>query len=157
MTTLEEYTIMALEMRTALIATRAAIECDIMGKDKTLHLDAEAYQKLATTIFIEAHKRKNGGNGNGNGSGGEGKGNYGGEATENQQKFLAILAMEKEGADDIIAGFLDANNKKSLEELNASQASSLIDTLKPLGKKEKSKPNRAIKAKEDPRETGPDY
>lgn len=56
-------------------------------------------------------------------------------STEAQQGYLARLIEERDGAEDVTAGFLDANGLKSCMELLSSQASKLIDMLKTLKKK----------------------
>ena len=143
--TQEEYDGYAKEMTMAIKAVRTYIPSDILGHGQDLRLNLEAYRTLAVSIFIEAHRSKNG----------DEKGDYAGPSTEKQQSFISILIEEKEGSEEVTAGFLDANGKQSCMELDSSQASSLIDTLKGLKKKEKGRPNRAIK--EDPKEFSRDY
>jgi len=134
MATEEEYREIATELKKAFVVVRTEIPSDILGKAPELRLTAEQYQKLAVSMYMQAHPRKYG-----NGSG---EGKHSDPTTPDQQNYLAGLAMNRDGADGTIQSFLDANSKKSMEELDLSHASTLIDMLKALPKKER-RHNRA--------------
>lgn len=122
-----EYMKLAQEMNIALAAAKSNIMPNILGKAKDMQLEKEDYRQLAVSLFIEKHYADR--------DAARSNGKYDGPSTENQQNFLGILIGEKEGSQDIIASFLDANNKKLVKDLTSSEASSLIDTLKALPKR----------------------
>jgi len=128
MTTIEEYNELAKDMKNALVAARTQIPQDVLGM--SLKLITEDYRAIASGIFIQAHMDNYKG---GNGSNGK----YSGPSSEKQQRFIATLAEERDDAYDIIQQYLDNNELKSAEELNSSQASTLIETLKATDKKTK--------------------
>ncbi|MHA2022642.1 MAG: hypothetical protein ACTSWQ_03165 [Candidatus Thorarchaeota archaeon] len=123
---IEEYVKLAQEMNIALVAAKSNILPNILGKAKDMQLEKEDYRQLGTSLFIEKHYASRRSNS---------KGDYEGEITENQEKFIGILLTEKKDSVDTLAGFLDANDKELVKDLTASEASSLIDTLKSLKKK----------------------
>ncbi len=118
-----EYVKLALEMNIALAAAKSNIMPNILGKAKDMQLEKEDYRMLGTSLFIEKHYASRNSNGK-----------YEGPSSENQQKFVGILLGERKGAQDIVDGFLNANDKKLIKELSSSEISSLIDMLKPLPK-----------------------
>jgi hypothetical protein len=124
---------LANEMKAALKAARK-IPQDILHHSEEMQLTRDDYKTIATSLFIEYNKQRYR----------EEKkdGKYEGPSSEKQQNFLGILATEKDGATEIISAYLDANGKKSMEELTATEATSLITQLKELPKKER-RPNRA--------------
>jgi len=123
---IEEYRTLAREMKKALEAAAQEIPPGIFGNKAEYKLTREDYRQLGTSLFIEKHYASRRNNSNGD---------YEGKITENQEKFIGILLTEKKDSVDILAGFLDANDKELVKDLTASEASSLIDTLKSLKKK----------------------
>lgn len=115
----ETYQQHALEIKKAMKAVREIIPQDIFGKN--MLLSAEDYRAIANGIVIQANKK---------GKGGNGQGNYEGKATEPQLKLILKIVNEVQDGQLIVAGFLDANGVKTIDELTSSLASSLIDTLK---------------------------
>ena len=115
----EEYEELAKEMKLALGAART-IPMDVLGM--SMKLTAEDYRAIASGLFIQAFKNKNGGN-------------YSGPSTESQLLFIAGLAQERDGTTDVIRQFLDTHELQGVEQLNSSQASTLSDLLKELPKR----------------------
>lgn len=114
----------ACQFKECLEAVLNEIPPDICGDIGTFR--PEDYRTMAASVMIEFNKQ--GWSGNKSSGGG---GRYTGPASDKQQALIAKLTFEKKnkGTEDVVQGFLDANDLKSCEELSKSQASSLIDTL----------------------------
>jgi hypothetical protein len=117
---------LANEMKAALRAARK-IPQDILHDSPEMLLTREDYKTMATSLFIEYHRseKKNG------------DGKYEGPITEKQLNFVDILVNEKEHSDDTVMPYLESCGKASVKELTSSEATTLIDMLKTLKKKER--------------------
>ncbi|RLI55233.1 MAG: hypothetical protein DRP09_10485 [Candidatus Thorarchaeota archaeon] len=129
----EIYIKLARDLSAAMAAVKLEIPPNILGNYREMQLTREDYRQMGTSLFIERNymRREEMQNKNQNGNGAAAAG----PSTEKQQGFIAKLIREKEGAEDVIASFLDANGKTSTMDLDSSQASALIDTLIGLKKR----------------------
>ena len=109
-------------------AVKDTIKPDILGTIGKLK--PEDYRTMASSVMIEFNKQ-----GYSRGRGGGGGRNYQGPVTEKQVGYIKNLVRDGGAeASDLAEQFLEANGLDSLEKLNSSQASTLIDQLKTVVK-----------------------